>query len=41
MIKSAGVFVDVSVAERLVPEVTDVGAFAGVVPGDDFDEVGC
>ena len=40
MIKAAGIFVDVRVAEGLVPEVTDVVTFAGVVPGDDFDEIG-
>lgn len=40
MIKSAGIFSNVCVAERLVPEVSDVVALARIVPGDDFDEVG-
>lgn len=39
MIKSAGIFINVGVAEGLVPEISDVVPFAGVVPGDDFHEV--
>lgn len=39
MIKSTGILANIGVAEGLVPEVSDVVAFAGIVPGDDFDEV--
>ena len=39
VIESAGVFINVGVTEGLVPEIADVVPFAGIVPGDDFDEV--